>query len=128
MPSNGPKGLQTPFLGDFDAFLVSLGGGCEAFFGTFGSHNTAKSGQNGHIWTIKCFPKAPSAAGQCWQSAFLAQKCTLSACVTDYFLLVPGGRVAFHRRIATTTCFGCIVSRQTVLARCGVLHSLAMAC
>ena len=45
------------------SMLVSwFWGVCAAVFGTLWSHNTAKSGQNGPIWTIKGFPKAPSAA------------------------------------------------------------------
>ena len=37
MASNGSKCLQTPFLGDFDAFLVGFGGFAQQFSGLFGA-------------------------------------------------------------------------------------------
>ena len=66
MASKRSKMPPKPIFGEFRRIVGWFWGVCPAVFGSFWSHNTAKSGQNGPIWTIKGFPKAPSAADKCW--------------------------------------------------------------
>ena len=50
----------------------------------------AKSAQNGLNLDQNVLSKVPSAAGKCWQSAFLVTKMRFASLRQHYFILVPG--------------------------------------
>ena len=76
-----PKCPQTPFLGDFDASLLIVGGRTPQFLSLFGPIKGPKDAKMGKIWAKKGFPR-------CLMQHVNAGKvhlCTLPARNSDFF-------------------------------------------
>ena len=66
-------------------------------FSAFRSHNTAKIGQNGPLWTKSRFPKGPSAARKMLAKCIFGTKMHFASVRPRLFSLSWSGRAAFER-------------------------------